>query len=59
MNRRLRWLAACLLAGLCQTLAFGAEDVAGPAALYRQHCAACHGADRLGAMGPALLPESL
>lgn len=59
MNRLLRWLAACLLAGLCQTLAFGAEDVAGPAALYRQHCAACHGTDRLGAMGPALLPESL
>ncbi|CAG9168742.1 Nitrite reductase [Cupriavidus laharis] len=59
MNRLLPWLAACLLAGLCQTLAFGAEDVAGAAALYRQHCAACHGADRLGAMGPALLPESL
>lgn len=29
------------------------------AALYRQHCAACHGADRLGQMGPALLPENL
>lgn len=26
---------------------------------YQQHCAACHGADRLGGMGPALLPESL
>lgn len=26
---------------------------------YRQHCAACHGADRLGGSGPALLPESL
>jgi cytochrome c553 len=26
---------------------------------YQQHCAACHGADRLGAMGPALLPENL
>lgn len=33
---------------------------AGEAAdLYRLHCAACHGADRLGAMGPALLPENL
>jgi mono/diheme cytochrome c family protein/DNA-binding beta-propeller fold protein YncE len=30
-----------------------------PAALYAQHCAACHGANRVGAMGPALLPESL
>jgi len=27
--------------------------------LYRQHCASCHGADRLGGMGPALLPENL
>ncbi len=26
---------------------------------YRQHCAECHGADRLGRMGPALLPENL
>jgi cytochrome c553/DNA-binding beta-propeller fold protein YncE len=31
----------------------GAQD------LYKQHCAECHGADRLGAMGPALLPENL
>ncbi len=28
-------------------------------ALYQQHCAACHGAQRTGLMGPALLPESL
>jgi len=34
-------------------------DSADPAALYQQHCAACHGAQRTGAMGPALLPESL
>jgi mono/diheme cytochrome c family protein len=27
--------------------------------LYAVHCAACHGADRLGGQGPALLPESL
>lgn len=27
--------------------------------LYGTHCASCHGADRLGAMGPALLPENL
>ncbi|MBI4204730.1 MAG: c-type cytochrome [Betaproteobacteria bacterium] len=26
---------------------------------YVEHCAACHGADRLGGMGPALLPENL
>ena len=29
------------------------------AALYGQHCAACHAAQRTGAMGPALLPESV
>ncbi len=28
-------------------------------ALYQQHCAVCHGEQRTGAMGPALLPESL
>ncbi len=27
--------------------------------LYRQHCAACHGAERLGISGPALLPGNL
>ncbi|GAA6142011.1 cytochrome D1 domain-containing protein [Hydrogenophaga sp. 5NK40-0174] len=29
------------------------------ASLYQSHCAACHGEQRTGAMGPALLPESL
>ncbi|CAG0956258.1 nitrite reductase (NO-forming) / hydroxylamine reductase [Burkholderiales bacterium] len=33
-----------------------AVDAAG---LYATHCASCHGADRFGLMGPALLPESL
>jgi len=27
--------------------------------LYQQHCLSCHGAQRLGGTGPALLPESL
>lgn len=27
--------------------------------LYQQNCAACHGADRLGLVGPALLPDNL
>ncbi len=26
---------------------------------YAEHCASCHGADRLGGTGPALLPENL
>ncbi|MEN8166740.1 MAG: cytochrome D1 domain-containing protein [Pseudomonadota bacterium] len=28
-------------------------------ALYKQHCAECHGPGRLGAIGPALLPQNL
>ena len=28
-------------------------------AVYKENCASCHGADRLGGMGPALLPENL
>ena len=27
--------------------------------LYEEHCVSCHGADRFGKMGPALLPENL
>jgi hypothetical protein len=34
-----------------------AEEEAGK--LYADHCAACHGAGRLGGVGPALLPENL
>ena len=37
----------------------GAATGIDAAALYRQHCAACHGEQRTGGMGPALLPESL
>ena len=46
-------LAALLLGTLPPALAADAP------ALYTQHCASCHGASRLGGMGPALLPESL
>lgn len=46
----LKLLLILLWAGLAQ---------ADPAPLFQQHCSACHGADRLGGMGPALLPESL
>ena len=35
-----------------------AEAADAPAA-YKQHCAVCHGPDRLGGVGPALLPENL
>ena len=34
-------------------------DAADADMLYQQHCASCHGAQRLGGIGPALLPENL
>jgi mono/diheme cytochrome c family protein len=40
-------------------LASGAAAIPAGATLFAEHCAACHGADRLGATGPALLPENL
>jgi cytochrome c553/WD40 repeat protein len=47
-------LAAFFFAASClPAAAQEAPDV------YVTHCAACHGADRLGGMGPALLPENL
>lgn len=39
--------------------ALPAEAQRPPAELYVEHCAACHGADRFGGMGPALLPSNL
>jgi len=40
-------------------MASPARAVEPAAAVYAQHCASCHGADRLGDSGPALLPENL
>lgn len=48
--------AVATLALLAAAPAWAGED---PARLYTEHCAACHGGDRLGAIGPALLPENL
>lgn len=48
-------LAALALAGLSGASPAAAE----PAQLYATHCASCHGPDRLGAIGPALLPENM
>jgi mono/diheme cytochrome c family protein/DNA-binding beta-propeller fold protein YncE len=46
----LAWLALAAAPGLA---------AAQGTALYATHCAECHGADRLGGKGPALLPENL
>jgi mono/diheme cytochrome c family protein/DNA-binding beta-propeller fold protein YncE len=55
---------ASLVLGLCwmgvdMAGAQTAPSTPNAAALYTQHCAACHGEQRTGLMGPALLPESL
>ena len=49
---------AGLAASLLVALANLAQAADAPAN-FKQHCAACHGADRLGGIGPALLPENL
>lgn len=44
---------------LAVTLAVPADAEPDAARLYLEHCAACHGQDRLGSTGPALIPEAL
>jgi DNA-binding beta-propeller fold protein YncE/cytochrome c553 len=51
----IRLSAAALSLALLAAPAFAGEVEK----LYTEVCAACHGADRLGAIGPALLPENL
>ncbi|KUJ73464.1 cytochrome C oxidase Cbb3 [Ruegeria marisrubri] len=47
-------------AALILTVAMLAGPVAAdPAADYKEFCADCHGAERLGGVGPALIPETL
>ncbi len=38
---------------------FAGTAQAGPVEDYSENCASCHGADRLGGLGPALIPETL
>ena len=47
-------LLLLLLIGLPGKTWAGATD-----SLFQQHCASCHGQQRLGGMGPALLPDNL
>jgi DNA-binding beta-propeller fold protein YncE/cytochrome c553 len=56
--KRNRWSVkiALVAAVVAASPAKAETDVA---KLYSEHCASCHGADRLGGQGPALLPEAL
>jgi mono/diheme cytochrome c family protein/DNA-binding beta-propeller fold protein YncE len=58
MGRVLLHVVLLLSLGLAAAWASAAPATEAPA-LFQQHCAACHGPDRLGASGPALLPENL
>ncbi len=44
---------------LAALLLFAPAQAEETAELYREHCAACHGTERLGGSGPALIPETL
>ncbi len=56
MTFLLKLLLCICLAVIGSTAAATTPDAT---ALFRQHCTACHGSERLGGMGPALLPENL
>ncbi|HEY5682231.1 MAG TPA: cytochrome D1 domain-containing protein [Sulfuricaulis sp.] len=43
----------------CSAAIAHAADSPSVEIIYEEHCASCHGADRFGRMGPALLPENL
>ncbi|MCW0202606.1 MAG: nitrite reductase [Rhodanobacter thiooxydans] len=57
MMRAVRLLLAVGL--MCMGPGAARAQDAEASALYREHCAGCHGEQRTGAMGPALLAESL
>jgi len=57
--KRMSHAVRLLAAGIVLAGGAPAAPAADAPALYQQHCAACHGAGRLGLTGPALLPESL
>jgi len=48
-----------VLCVLCGAIFWVPSFAAEPQQRYQEHCAVCHGPDRLGLTGPALLPESL
>lgn len=62
LNFRWRLALAAALASMGLGMARADAPASPPidaGALYQQHCASCHGAQRTGGMGAALLPQSL
>ncbi len=60
-NRSLTSTIVLLLLCLTTSIPLYSQDgkVASTTDTYETHCAGCHGSDRLGGIGPALLPENL
>tara|TARA_R110002050_G_scaffold203490_2_gene338733 strand:+ start:44057 stop:45625 length:1569 start_codon:yes stop_codon:yes gene_type:complete len=57
--RSVNLLFGIILFSASSAMAGEVEIDARTLAVYQQQCAACHGEDRLGGIGPALLPENL
>ncbi len=55
-DRSFRYLFSIVFGIALPAVAVGATDVP---VLYKQYCGECHGPARLGAVGPALLPQNL
>ncbi|MET0094931.1 MAG: cytochrome c, partial [Sedimenticola sp.] len=57
----IRRLTSALVLGMLSAIPFQLSAATGTTTheLYLQHCGECHSVDRLGAIGPALLPENL
>lgn len=53
------FLMRSAMAATFLSLAAASGTAADPSADYLEHCADCHGAERLGGTGPALIPETL
>ena len=56
---RLSLLSFAFAAALLASGEVQAEPTQDTLRLYGEHCASCHGSARLGAIGPALIPENL
>ena len=56
LNSR-HFIVTLLVLSLTDSPLHAADNVSDPT--FQQHCASCHGADRLGSIGPALLPQNL
>ncbi len=56
---KVAWIVAVWLSALTATASAMTDQPTAAMGLYQQYCATCHGNDRLGGTGPALLPGNL